>query len=89
MRSRPTAESLATFTTSSEGVRIGPEWGRSRRRVRYLYHTPPNCINEIDDVKYKRALVDEPLGLLVSETVSETRRDRSATLHWRLEPNRS
>ncbi len=24
MRSRPTAESLATFKTSSEGVRIGP-----------------------------------------------------------------
>jgi hypothetical protein len=28
MWSRPTAEYPATFTTSSEGALIGPEWGR-------------------------------------------------------------
>jgi hypothetical protein len=33
MRSRPTAESPATFTTSSEGVRIGPFPGRLQSRA--------------------------------------------------------
>ena len=57
MRSRPTAESPATFTTSSEGVRIGPIGD-----VREREHTTvddgdsraPNCLEPVPAERHNR-----------------------------------
>ena len=53
MRSRPTAESPATFTTSSEGVRIGPfpNSGRQRPLVPITAAQRAKCEKFADQLK--------------------------------------